>query len=484
MTFEQVFKKDKSIDWEIFLSRHRELPPLYANLIISSQYPKEHLQKSIGVDFAFRRFKRVGNEYFWSIKERENLRAFLGKKQTKDYLYFRKVVDRVEKHCHELLSLCYKISKANYKDKSNSDLLRILEIYWTKLRQTASFMVAKHVLNQVLEERIKKKLSKLLTAQGQESKLLEYFQTMLVIKQPTLIGQANKELGVLANKKKVSDNEIKNWLTKYNWIETLCWSGKLLKVIDVRNEINQLKREKRAKIKGDDARKRFNKLKQQLNIKRDLLEETTTLQKLMYVHTFEIECLFAARYICSNFLDIIGSRLGLIGDDYLYLTYSELVQGLKGQKVNKTPILQRRGNRYALIRFDNDISIWQGKAWRELLRNTKSKIQKVSAVTGKPAFLGQVKGIAKIVRSVQEIGKLKAEEILITPMTTIDFTPYLDRTSAIVTDEGGITCHAAIVSRELKIPCVIGTKIATKIFKDGDMVEVDAERGIVRKILS
>lgn len=54
------------------------------------------------------------------------------------------------------------------------------------------------------------------------------------------------------------------------------------------------------------------------------------------------------------------------------------------------------------------------------------------------------------------------------------------KAGAIVTDEGGITCHAAIVSRELGKPCVIGTKIATKVLKDGDEVEVDAEQGIVR----
>lgn len=54
------------------------------------------------------------------------------------------------------------------------------------------------------------------------------------------------------------------------------------------------------------------------------------------------------------------------------------------------------------------------------------------------------------------------------------------KAAAIITDEGGITCHAAIISREFKIPCIIGTKKATKVLKDGDMVEVDAEKGIVR----
>ena len=64
-------------------------------------------------------------------------------------------------------------------------------------------------------------------------------------------------------------------------------------------------------------------------------------------------------------------------------------------------------------------------------------------------------------------------------MTQPEFLPAMKKASAIITDEGGLTCHAAIISRELGIPCIIVTKIATKVFKDGDIVEVDATRGIV-----
>ena len=70
--------------------------------------------------------------------------------------------------------------------------------------------------------------------------------------------------------------------------------------------------------------------------------------------------------------------------------------------------------------------------------------------------------------------------VLVTGMTRPEFVPLMKRASAIITDEGGITCHAAIVSRELKKPCIIGTKIATQVLKDGDLVEVDADNGVVR----
>ena len=67
-------------------------------------------------------------------------------------------------------------------------------------------------------------------------------------------------------------------------------------------------------------------------------------------------------------------------------------------------------------------------------------------------------------------------------MTSPDFMVAVKRAAAIVTDEGGITCHAAIISRELKIPCVIATKKATKAFTNGELIEVDANNGVVRKI--
>ena len=69
-----------------------------------------------------------------------------------------------------------------------------------------------------------------------------------------------------------------------------------------------------------------------------------------------------------------------------------------------------------------------------------------------------------------------------TLLTKPDFLPLMKKSSTIVTDIGGLLCHAAIVAREMAIPCIIGTQVATTTFKDGDLVEVDAIKGIVKKI--
>jgi len=113
----------------------------------------------------------------------------------------------------------------------------------------------------------------------------------------------------------------------------------------------------------------------------------------------------------------------------------------------------------------------------DLLRNTAI----CDEVNGNIAFEGKVKGKVKIVNTMEQIPKVEQGDILVSINTNPSLLEAMKKAAAIVTNEGGITCHAAIISRELKIPCIIGTKNATKVFKDGDLIEVDAIKGIVKK---
>ncbi|TSC94520.1 MAG: pyruvate, water dikinase, partial [Parcubacteria group bacterium Athens1014_10] len=107
---------------------------------------------------------------------------------------------------------------------------------------------------------------------------------------------------------------------------------------------------------------------------------------------------------------------------------------------------------------------------------------------GKLEFRGQsvnhcvrkIKGIAKIIINRASFKKLKTGDILVTDETDASFLPLMKKARAIITDTGGILCHAAIAARELEKPCIVGATIATKILKDGDLVEVDADKGIVK----
>jgi phosphoenolpyruvate synthase/pyruvate phosphate dikinase len=101
-------------------------------------------------------------------------------------------------------------------------------------------------------------------------------------------------------------------------------------------------------------------------------------------------------------------------------------------------------------------------------------------IKGMVASKGKVRGKVRVVLGPSQFGAFRPGEILVTESTRPDFVGIMKKAAAIVADEGGIMSHAAIVSRELGVPCIIGTKIAVQVLKDGDEIEVDAEKGIVR----
>jgi pyruvate,water dikinase len=100
-------------------------------------------------------------------------------------------------------------------------------------------------------------------------------------------------------------------------------------------------------------------------------------------------------------------------------------------------------------------------------------------VRGLPASPGRVSGLVRVLRTPGEGKRLKAGEILVAPMTNPDWVPTIRRAAALVTDGGGMTCHAAIVSRELGVPAIVGARAATTVLRDGEPVTVDAAHGIV-----
>lgn len=136
---------------------------------------------------------------------------------------------------------------------------------------------------------------------------------------------------------------------------------------------------------------------------------------------------------------------------------------------------------FSVILFeDGNIKLFTGSEAAELeLKFFKSVDHEIK---GTIAFKGKVRGKCRIILDPFKKHDFDEGDILITGMTRPEFTPFIKKAGAIVTDAGGLLCHAAITAREMKIPCIVGTEKATRVFKDGDIVEVDAEVGIIRKI--
>jgi len=112
----------------------------------------------------------------------------------------------------------------------------------------------------------------------------------------------------------------------------------------------------------------------------------------------------------------------------------------------------------------------------------KKILSTATQLKGFSASPGQARGKVKVVMNREQLNKITPGDILVSPMTTPAYMPAMTKAAAFVTDEGGIICHAAIVSREMKKPCIVGTKNATKILRGDDLVELDANNGIVNII--
>ena len=125
------------------------------------------------------------------------------------------------------------------------------------------------------------------------------------------------------------------------------------------------------------------------------------------------------------------------------------------------------------------VRIVQTRAVTTKGRKSDVKIEGTELVRGRGASPGIATGKVKIVRGMEDIGKILKGDILVTVMTSPDLVPAMSRSGAIVTDNGGSNCHAAIVSREMGIPAIVGTETATSLLKEGQIVTVDAYSGVV-----
>ncbi|MBI4262167.1 hypothetical protein HY624_01430 [Candidatus Uhrbacteria bacterium] len=186
--------------------------------------------------------------------------------------------------------------------------------------------------------------------------------------------------------------------------------------------------------------------------------------------------------VVFQLLDAMAPLLSVSATTLRYATPNEIVRACMGKRIDWKSVGERSaGTLYWCTA--SGVTVYQGKA----LRGFDAKFFHGSAgvnkvLKGTTAMPGKVRGRVRIVYGRLEFAAFKKGEILVTNNTTPEFVPTMKRAAAIVTEQGGITSHAAIISRELKVPCIIGTKVATKVFKTGDRVEVDAENGVVRKI--
>ena len=256
------------------------------------------------------------------------------------------------------------------------------------------------------------------------------------------------------------------------------WSGLIKEKTDIRAHLEKLENY------SNDVKEQKEKIIKELDLEKQDIQHYKNASDIIYLKAYRKDCLFYEMFILDRIFKEIAKWLHLSKRQVTYIADWEIIEAMEKEEFDAN-ILNDRIKFSVYHQKDEKGVIYTGDEAEEFLKNynfEKEQEVNVNEMEGTCACPGIVKGIVKVINQPEEMEKMEERNIMVAHTTFPSLVPAMKKASAIVTDDGGITCHAAIVARELKTPCVVGTKIATKALKDGDEIEVDAEKGVVKII--
>jgi len=294
------------------------------------------------------------------------------------------------------------------------------------------------------------------------------------------------------NIEKLLDNHIK----KYSWIkgpvefeDTVFTKKDYLERLEILKDIDI-----EAKIKNINDVRNINDIEYEAILTQYNFSQTNkkiikAIRDFIFLRTYTTEfsdhLFFMGRH---TIFKEISNRTNINDKDLIMLNDKEILNILECHgKISKEIeiILENRKIGFAMVWIDGNVKTVFGKESIELQEEI-AKIYKISEekidvknniIFGSIANKGKVTGIARILKSYNDIYNVKKGDIIVATMTTPDYVSAMEKASGFITDEGGITCHAAIISREFNVPCIVVTVDAIKKIKDGQKIELDAYTG-------
>lgn len=299
-------------------------------------------------------------------------------------------------------------------------------------------------------------------------------------------------LKILIKKRKGEDidKDLEEHQQKYFWItnnyaiqikqNVQFFKDKLLKL---HNKIKDPEKElKKADNHIENIKAQKQEIIKELKLDKEFLNLIKISELFAYMQDQRKEGVTICNHYQRLFFEEIGKRLNIPTDEMENTVYSELREMLIDKKFDRK-VLQSRKRHSLCIFPKDDWKVFDGKVVDEIYKEIfEVKSEGIDELKGTVASKGIASGKIRLIHKIKDMEHMQKGEIIVSSMTRPEMVVAMKKAAAIVTDEGGITSHAAIVSRELGIPCILGTKIATKVFKNGDIAEVDANNGIVRKL--
>lgn len=333
---------------------------------------------------------------------------------------------------------------------------------------------------------------KILRERQCKDKFNDYYSVLMSPVLPSFINQEEESLLKILKKDKQGQDiasDLKKHAKKYYFISNnyaqvreLDWqffNSKLEEMsksgVDPEKELAKLKKF------FQDVKLKKKKIIAELNLSREFKLLIKITESFAEVQDTRKMYVLILNHFQRLFAEEIGRRGGYTYEEMQYMVFYEMKKAIAGKIDRK--VLNERKSACMCIFTPKGYEIIAGREAEDIFFKVfVNASADVNQISGTVVSKGVARGRVKIILKSHDLVNFNQGEILLSTMTRPEMIVAIKKAAAIVTDEGGITSHAAIVSRELGIPCVIGTKIATKVFKDGDLVEVDAENGIVRKI--
>ncbi|MFH1275966.1 MAG: PEP-utilizing enzyme [Candidatus Woesearchaeota archaeon] len=395
-------------------------------------------------------------------------------------------------YLEDLERISYNIEKTDFTNKSKQELIKIFEDFSHAVHLATNFLVPTVNAGDVL----KKKLIDLLPEASEQQKQ-EWVNTLIYPSEENSYVEEEKSFMNLVEMIKLEDGYhsdnfksddfnglleehlrifawigARGWWLKYAWTkEDIIARIKLALESNSSHDVDKILEERKFESE---------KLARQLNLEGNEILELS--KDFAYLRTWRTDIIYGAGYRARNIFYRIAELFGFEKEDIVYLMDEEILEMLNDDKIVSKKEITGRKESFTMLTLENKQEIFSGKEIDQKFASLFFKEVSLNEVKGNSAFPGKVQGKVKLVLTAADLGTVEKGDILVAVMTFPHFIAAMEKAAAFVTDEGGILCHAAIISREMKKPCVIATKEATKVFKDGDLVEVDADKGVVRKI--
>lgn len=226
-----------------------------------------------------------------------------------------------------------------------------------------------------------------------------------------------------------------------------------------------------------------NSLFKTANIPKKLKNRIKFIRWFMFLRTESVDNMMLVNASYRHVFDSLSKLFDLSVEAVLNMTYKEIFESLEAGKliVSKETVLDRLQNGYAYFVGYRTEALLTGDDRQKLIDvlHPETNEEVVKEIKGQIAYKGKIRAIARVILDRKNASELQEGEILVTAMTSPDFVPAMNISSGIITNEGGVLCHAAIMSRELRKPCIIGTKNATDIIKTGQILTLDADNGLI-----